>query len=182
MDQMMTVQELADYLQVTVKTIYRLLERGVIPANRVGHLWRFDRNAIDAWLRQSTKPATVRILVIDDDEIIGTLFEAALEDTGHLVKAVQNPDEGLELFKSGDYDMVFLDLIMPGMDGAAVFKQIRAINPDMPVTIVTGFPDSDLMMSALDSGPFSVMKKPFTSSEIKTAINNYLRFGTTLRY
>jgi DNA-binding NtrC family response regulator len=65
------------------------------------------------------------------------------------------------------------------VDGAAIFKQIRSVKPELPVTIITGYPDSELMMSAMATGPFSVMKKPFTGSDIMIAINNYLRFVLT---
>jgi len=181
LDQLMTVQDLADYLKVTVKTIYRLLERGSIPATRVGHLWRFDKADIDNWLRQNTRKITAGILVIDDDVNIGVLFQEALRDTGHTFDAVQDPSKGLDLIKNGSYDMVFLDLFIPGTDGATVFRRIRLVKPDLPVTIITGYPDSDLMMSAMSNGPFSIMKKPFTVSDILAMVNNYLRFGMTIK-
>jgi excisionase family DNA binding protein len=177
----MTVQDLADYLKVTVKTIYRLLERGGIPATRVGHLWRFERDAIDTWLRQSTRKATAHILVIDDDATVGSLFQEALLGAGHMVDTVQDSSTGLEFIKKGSYDLIFLDLMLPGTDGAAVFKQIRLAKPELPVTIITGYPDGDLMMSAMNNGPFSIMKKPFTVSDINAMVNNYLRFGMTVK-
>jgi excisionase family DNA binding protein len=175
----MTVQDLADYLKVTVKTIYRLLERGSIPATRVGHLWRFERDAIDTWLHQSTRKATAHILVIDDDVTVGSLFQEALLGTGHVIEAVHDSIKGLEIIKQSNFDIVFLDLVMPGIDGAAMFKQIKLAKPELPVTIITGYPDSEFMMSAMASGPFGIMKKPFTGSDILAAVNNYLRFGMT---
>lgn len=179
MDQLMTVQDLADYLQVTIKTIYRLLERGDVPATRVGHLWRFDKAAIDTWLRRNSKTTVARILVIDDDKTVGSLFQETLRETGHTIDDVQDSNGGLELIKGGNYDLVFLDLVMPGADGATLFRQIRSIKPELPVTIITGYPDSELMMNAMTHGPFSVMKKPFSSGDIMAAVNNYLRFGMT---
>jgi len=179
LDQLMTVQDLADYLKVTVKTIYRLLERGSIPATRVGHLWRFEKEAIDTWLHQSTRKTIAHILVIDDDVTVGSLFQEALMGTGHVIEAVHNSVKGLEIVKHSNVDIVFLDLIMPEMDGALVFKQIKLAKPELPVTIITGYPDSDLMMNAMASGPFGIMKKPFSVSDILVAVNNYLRFGMT---
>jgi excisionase family DNA binding protein len=179
MNQLMTVQDMADYLKVTIKTVYRLLEKGSIPSTRVGHLWRFDRAAIDLWLLQNSKPSGVRMLVIDDDAVVGSLFEESLRDTGYIVHSVQDSLIGLEMVKNGNYDLIFLDLMMPGIDGASVFKKIRAINPELPVTIITGYPDSELMNNAMANGPFGVMKKPFTASDILVVINNYLRFGIT---
>lgn len=180
-DQLMTVQDLAEYLQVSVKTIYRLMEHGNFPATKIGHQWRFDKTSIDAWIQQRSIPSTVaHVLVIDDDATVGSLFQEALRETGHTIDIVQGSSQGLTMVENGNYDLVFLDLVMPGTNGAAVFKQIRSVKPELPVTIITGYPDSELMMSAMASGPFSVMKKPFSSSDIIAAVNNNLRFGMTL--
>ena len=64
---------------------------------------------------------------------------------------------------------------MPGMDGAELIGQIRLTKPELPVTIITGYVNSDLMMRALAHGPLGVMSKPFRGSDILTAVNNYLR-------
>lgn len=177
MAQLMTLEEVADYLRVTKKTIYRLLEKRIIPARKVGRQWRFDKDSIDAWLSQSSPETAANILVIDDDETIGSLFRDTLEEAGHTVTTASESSKGLELVKEQDYDLVFLDLKMPEMDGAELFRQIRMTKPELPVTIITGYPDSDLMMKALAYGPFGVMKKPFSGSDILGAVNNYLRFG-----
>lgn len=179
MAELWTLEEVASYLRVTKKTIYRLLENGGIPATKVGRQWRFDKASIDVWLRQGSVGATVNILVIDDDESICSLFKDALEEAGHTVTTVSESFKGLELVKDRDFDLVFLDLKMPGMDGAELFRQIRLVKPKLPVTVVTGYPDSDLMASALSHGPFGVMKKPFRGSDIMTSVENYLRFGMT---
>jgi excisionase family DNA binding protein len=173
----MTSEEVANYLRVTKKTIYRLLESRNIPATKVGHQWRFDKSSIDIWLSQNSAGATADVLVIDDDETLCTLFKDTLEALGHTVTTANESFQGLELVKSQDFDLVFLDLKMPGMDGAELFRQIRAVKPELLVIIITGYPDSDLMMSALAHGPLGAMKKPFKSSDIMDAVKNYLRFG-----
>ena len=173
----MTLEEVADYLRVTKRTIYRLVEKHIIPARKVGRQWRFDKASIDAWLSQSLPETAANILVIDDDETICSLFRDTLEVTGHTVVTASESSKGLELVKEHDYDLVLLDLMMPEMDGAELFRQIRMTKPELPVTIITGYPDSDLMMKALAYGPFSVMKKPFNSSDILSVVNNYLHFG-----
>ncbi len=179
--EIMTLEEVADFLRVTKQTIHRLLERRGIPAMRVGRQWRFDKASIDVWLRQSSAEIVANILVIDDDETLCTLFQDTLQGDGHRVTVVSESSKGLELVKDRDYDLVFLDLKMPVMDGAELFRQIRVAKPELPVTIITGYPDSDLMMSALAHGPLGVMKKPFRGSDILTALNNYLRFGAQIK-
>jgi len=178
---LMTLQEVADYLRVTTKTIYRLLEKGDIPARKVGRQWRFDKASIDVWLYQSSVKMAANILIIDDDEAICSLFKDTLEESGHIVTTVNESSKGLELVKNQDYDLVFLDLKMPIMDGAELFRQIRLAKPKLPVTIITGYPDSDLMMNALTHGPLGVMGKPFSGSDILAAVDNYLRFGMSTK-
>ena len=174
MARLMTLQEVADYLRVTKKTIYRLLRRGNIPATKVGQLWRFDSASIDNWLKQNSAQAKASILVVDDEEIVRSLFKETLEELGHRVVTAEAAAEGLELVKEQDFDLVFLDLKMPGMDGAELFRQIKDIRPKLPVAIITGYPDSDMMARALAQGPFGVMNKPFGESDIIAAVNNFL--------
>ena len=175
MTELMTVQEVADYLQVTKKTIYRLLRRGSIPAVKVGSSWRFEKASIDKWLHRSSVGAKARILVIDDEEMIRALFKETLEELGHKVITAETASEGLELVKQRDFDLIFLDLKLPGMDGAELFHRIKTIKPTLPVAIITGYPESDLMARALAHGPFAVMSKPFSESDIITAVNDFLQ-------
>jgi len=63
---------------------------------------------------------------------------------------------------------------MPGMVGDELFGRIKAIKPRLPVTIITGYPDSGMMRRALAQGPFGVMNKPFGESDIITAVANFL--------
>ena len=115
------------------------------------------------------------ILVVDDEEVIRSLFKEVLEELGYTVIAAETGSEGLELVKQQDFDLVFLDLKMPGMDGAELFRQIRTIKPQLPVIIITGYPDSELMARALAQGPLGIMKKPFSDSDVITAVNTFLR-------
>jgi len=174
MAELMTVEEVAQYLRVTKKTIYRLLKQGKIPATKVNQQWRFNSTLIDEWLGRNSVGAKVTILVIDDEELIRMLFEDVLEESGHRVITAETADEGLALVKQRDFDLVFLDLRMPGMDGAEVFRQIKIIKPRLPVTIITGYPDSAMMARVLAEGPFGVMNKPFGEADIVQAVNAFL--------
>jgi excisionase family DNA binding protein len=178
MAKLMTVMEAAVYLRVGKKTIYRLLKQGKIPATRVGQQWRFNKASIDEWLHQKTAEIEANILVVDDEEIIRSLFKKTLEELGHKVVAAETGLEGLELLKQWDFAMVFLDLKMPGMDGAEFFRRIKTIKPRLPVIIITGYPDSDIMARALAQAPFGLMNKPFNESDIITAVNTFLPVST----
>ncbi len=175
MTQLMTLREVSAYLRITEKTIYRLLRRGNIPASKVGQQWRFNKASVDEWLSRSSVRAKASILVVDDENIIRALFRETLEELGHRVITAETGLKGLELVKKQDFDLVFLDLKMPGMDGAELFRLIKTIKPKLPVTIITGYPDSAMMARALAQGPFGVMKKPFDEQDIVAAVNSFLR-------
>ncbi len=174
MADMMTVGEAAIYLRVNKKTIYRLLESGKIPATKVGRQYRFSKRSIDEWLqKESVRKAS--ILVIDDEETIRALIKETLGELGHIVTAIGTGNEGLEVIRQQSFDLVFLDLKMPVMDGVEVFRQIKTIRPKLPVVIITGYTESELMSRAMAYGPFAVMAKPFDESNIVMAVDNFLR-------
>ena len=64
---------------------------------------------------------------------------------------------------------------MPEIDGVEIFRRVKKVKPKLPVIIITGYPDSDLMQQALTQGPFGVMSKPFGEGEILTAIETFLK-------
>ena len=100
--ELITLEEVANYLRVTKQTVHRLLERRGIPAMKVGHQWRFDKASIDVWLRNSSAEIVADILVIDDDETLCTLFQDTLQGEGHTITTVSESSKGLELVKDRD--------------------------------------------------------------------------------
>ena len=118
MANLMTLDEMANYLRVTEKTLYRLIKQGRIPATKVGRQWRFDKAAIDDWLIEGSVGAKAKILVIDDEEVIRLLFKEILEELGHQVITAEVAAEAIHLVEREDYDLIFVDLKMPGVDGA----------------------------------------------------------------
>ena len=173
----MTLGEGADYLRVNRKTIYRMIDKRAIPTVKVGRQWRFSKNSVDSWLSQNSLDEVASILVIDDDDNICSFVRDALEPEGLDITAVTNPFEGLDLVKQKNFDLVFVDLKMPEMNGAELTRNIKEVNPDLPVIVITGYPDSDLMDEALKYGPIAVIRKPLTSANLFTAVNSYLHIN-----
>jgi len=174
MPDIMTIEELAGYLRVHKQTIYRLVKQGSVPAIRIGHQWRFEKGPIDEWLRVRPVELSAEILVVDDDKSIRALFAEILGEAGYSVALARDAHEAIELFNKSDFALVFLDLLLPGMDGAELLKKLRAIKLGIPVILITGHPDSDIMSRALVEGPFGVMRKPFSKDDIVTALSNFL--------
>lgn len=174
MPELMTLPEIAEYLRFTRKTIYELLKQGKIPAIKIGRKWRFDKEVIDNWLYHNTEGAKARILVIDDEEVIRSLFKETLKEQGHVVITAANGAEGIQQVRQQEFDLVFLDLKLPDMEGPEVFREIKKIKPSLLVTIITGYPESEMMERAMKEGPMGVMSKPFGYSDIIGAVNSFL--------
>jgi len=97
----------------------------------------------------------------------------SLERNGCQVTAMSNSLEALEMVSRQHFDLIFLDLAMPELDGSELFRRIRKIDKQVPIAIITGYPDSELLKKAKEHGPFMIMIKPFTSDEILQAVNTF---------
>ena len=173
MAELMTVEEVSRYLKVTEKTIYRLLDHGALPAVKVGRQWRFEKSSIDRWLRSST---TLRssVLIVDDEGTVRDVLKEIVDEMGYSSVSVASSKDALEVLHRERFDLIFLDLRMPAMNGAELFREIRTISPDVDVVITTGYPDSDLMVKALTYGPFGVLNKPFNKLDVIKVVHGYL--------
>ncbi len=169
MENIMTLEEAAKYLKIAKPTLYRLLEDGKIPAFKVGNQWRFTRDLINQWLWNQI-PKEKRALVVDDEELICMDLNNIIFSEGHRVISVNTGTEAITLIQENTFDLVFLDLSLDDVSGVDVLKKIRETQPDLLVVIITGYPDSDLMNEALELGPISVIKKPFTKKQIRSLL------------
>jgi excisionase family DNA binding protein len=172
--ELLTTREIARYLKLRPETVLRKVKEGGIPGIKMGGRFRFDKNQIDEWLSRSST-SKKRALVIDDDELIRRLFKETLARSNYHVMTAEDGGKALKLVKSWNFDSIFLDLKMPGMDGVETFRQIRLINDSVPVVIITGYPTSELMEKALKQAPFGVMKKPFDARDIRRSADSFLR-------
>jgi excisionase family DNA binding protein len=173
MEELLTPQELARYLKLNHTTVIRKANKGEIPAIKIGKQLRFDKDQIDKWLFQQTVGRPVHILVIDDEVVIGQLFMDSLEKNGYQVTTMSSSLEALELVNRQHFDLIFLDLAMPELDGSELFRRIRKIDKQVPIAIITGYPDSELLKKAKEHGPFMIMIKPFNADEILQAVHTF---------
>jgi CheY-like chemotaxis protein len=123
-----------------------------------------------------------RILVIDDDEAVRKLFLLSLEETGYSVYTVSSGMEGIKARKEGQYDLIFLDLKMPGMNGVETLQELRKIDRDVPVYIITAFHDEFIaqLKKAEEEGlDFDVLRKPFDRRQLITAAKGILEGPTS---
>jgi len=106
------------------------------------------------------------ILVIDDEESICMLLQDVLTRFGHSVQTRQDGAVGLELAREQSFDLVFLDIRMPGMGGLEVLKQLRQTHPNATFVMITGFAKDDIIDEALQSGASACLCKPFSLSQV----------------
>jgi excisionase family DNA binding protein len=169
--EILTIRDVAAYLKLPVSTVYRLAERRELPGHKVGRQWRFHKSILDEWFRQHAATVRVNILVVDDEEVTRQFITSALHAGQRHILTAASGEEALEIAKQTDLDLVLLDLIMPGISGVETFRQLHALRPELPVVIVTGYPDSDLMSKALEIGPFTMMNKPIDFSQLQKVVD-----------
>ena len=116
----------------------------------------------------------MQVLVVDDEPLVGEFFKDSLKGPSYRITTTLSSREALELAGNKHFDVVFLDLLMPEIDGAEVFRQMRQMGVSASVVIITSYPDGDLMDRATQHGPLMVMRKPFTSGVILEAIRSVL--------
>jgi excisionase family DNA binding protein len=184
----LTTEEVLEYLQVNLRTIYRLIKAGKIPAVRVGRQWRFRKRDIDAWLesqrsRGAGRPSTggpvgavarhdhPRVLVVDDEASIRELLSKTLALAEYDVETAPDGPTALDRLRvSGEeYDLLIADLKMPGMDGLTLIREVRRIHAELPIIIITGFSTESSAIEAVNLGVAGYLTKPFRVPQVLAA-------------
>ncbi|MBE7558992.1 response regulator [bacterium] len=168
---MMDAHEAAEYLKVNVQTLRRLARDNEIPSFKVGGAWRFKRSTLDAWVsRRQDRGSSPTILLVDDDELVRGVLERILRDCGFEVAVCESGQEALLYLERHAPQLLIIDLMMPGMDGVETLRAVRARFDFLPVILVTGYPDSDLLAQALQYSPFALLPKPLRTSQLLEAV------------
>ena len=109
-----------------------------------------------------------QVLVIDDDAVVGRSFERVLTEKGYEVDMALSGEEGLKDMDTTDYDVVFTDIKMPGMDGIEVAERIKAKCPWTPVVVITGYGTEENEARASVLGVNGFVRKPLTPEMIES--------------
>src|SRR5688572_1301079 len=187
----LTTEEVLEYLQVNLRTVYRLIKAGKIPAVRVGRQWRFRKRDIDAWLDSqrprgagratpvsstpseppSPRPASERprILVVDDESSIRDLLSKTLALAEYDVDTASDGRSALERLRLYPYDLLIADLRMPGIDGLSVIREAKRLKSDLPVIIITGYSTETAAIEAVNLGVSGYLTKPFRVPQVLAA-------------
>jgi two-component system, OmpR family, KDP operon response regulator KdpE len=114
------------------------------------------------------------VLVVDDNLSIQKLVSVNLQARGYAVDVVGTGEEALRRFKDSTYDLVILDLILPGMSGIDVLSLIRQLS-DVPIVVLSAREDEDLKVRALDAGADDYVTKPFSHNELLARVRAVMR-------
>jgi len=116
-----------------------------------------------------------KVLVVDDDPVIGRSFDRVLSESGYEVSTASDGAEALARVGGEDYDVVFTDIKMPGMDGIEVAERIRKSRPWVPVVIITGYDTADNVARANAAGVAGFLNKPLSPDTIERSTRAALR-------
>jgi DNA-binding NtrC family response regulator len=115
-----------------------------------------------------------RILIVDDDDVSCQLFIEVLEGEGYEVRKAHSGEEALERLRSEAYDLLLVDVRMPGITGLDVTRIMRQEQPDLPVIVMTAFGSIETAVEAIHEGAFDYVSKPMNLDELKKIVSKAL--------
>lgn len=125
----------------------------------------------------STKEKMMRILIVEDEQKTGDYLKQGLSETGFLVDLVRDGIDGMHLALTADYDLVVLDVMLPGLNGWQVLQRIRQGGKHMPVLFLTARDQIEDRVKGLELGADDYLVKPFAFSELLARVRTLLRRG-----
>ena len=110
------------------------------------------------------------IHVIDDEPIIHEVLGELLTSEGYAVEFSSNGEAALKKQPDFEFDLILLDLLMPGMDGITVLKKLKAVDPSAVIIIITAYASVESAIEAMKTGAFDYIQKPFKHDELLLTI------------
>src|ERR1041385_4309882 len=115
------------------------------------------------------------VLIIDDEEEIRESIELLLNSEGLATDTAENGEQGLKKIEDNLYDAVLLDLMLPGKSGMDVQKDIRRIDPTLPVVIITAIAALETAITAIKEGSFDYVTKPWNNEKLVVIVRNAIK-------
>lgn len=172
MHNLMTVKETAEYLRIPLPTVYYLVQRGQLPAIQIGGRWLVKKDALDRDVLRNEEQGQPTVLVVDDDDALQSMFKLFLKKAGFSRLVVGTGKDALAALNKQRFDLCFLDLQLPDTTGDEIYSTAKEKYPDLPIVIVTGYPDSELMNNILKHGPVTVLKKPLKVEDLEETLRH----------
>lgn len=167
-----SIEEVSANLRVPLSKLHQLMESGQLTAVESEGRFYLERKVLSSTaILNSGTNRSLRVMIIDDDLAIHSLFERFLNSINCHCLGFRSVPDAIATAQSEKIDLVFLDLYLPGISGDQAFVQLKASNPNLPIAIVTGFPDSELLSRILSLGPVMVIKKPLELAQLRLAVD-----------
>ena len=128
-----------------------------------------------------TATRTPHILVVDDEQFIRDLLGDFFSKSDYSVVSAADGESGITQCRSGRFDVALIDLKMPDRAGTDVLAEVRAIDPTLPVIIMTGFPTVDASIEAMRRGAHDFVVKPFRLQDLKERVDRAVRARSIAR-
>ena len=170
MPDLLTVTETAKYLRIPLPTVYYLVQRGQLPGIQIGGRWRIKKSSLDKDILKEERSGQPTVLVVDYDESLQNLFKLFLRKIGFSRVVVGTVKDAIAALEKQKFDLIFLDLKLPDGPADDVYDMAKAEQPDCPIIIITGYPDSDMLDRILGKGPITVLKKPLKLEQLKATV------------
>ncbi|MGB6853684.1 MAG: response regulator, partial [Thermoanaerobaculia bacterium] len=165
-------------LTLAIFLVVDLVLRLALEKRQTANLLREREEALDIGLkldfaeeapslkRVDVENPKARILAVDDEPVVLDSFRKILVLEGYSIDTVETAQEGLGLVRKRDYDFVFTDLKMPGMDGLDLTKAVKHLRPDIDVVMITGYATIESAVETMKHGAMDYVEKPFTADEL----------------
>jgi excisionase family DNA binding protein len=174
---LLTVKETAEYLRIPIPTAYYLVQRGTIPAIKIGGRWRIKKSYLDRDVLHQDRQGQPTVLVVDDNPRLQDLFRTFLKKIGFSRVVVGTAKEAIKRLGKQKFDLMFLDFELPDAPGDQVLKTAKHIDADLNVIVVTGYPDSEILDRILQVSPVTVLKKPLKVEQLNQAVKMVVHNG-----
>jgi len=119
----------------------------------------------------------MRILIIEDDRKVASFLQRGLREEGYAADAVHDGSEGLTTAHVHDYDLLIVDIMLPGRNGYDIVRELRAAGKSVPILMLTARDSADDLVMGLDAGADDYVTKPFSLSELHARVRALLRRG-----
>lgn len=169
--------EVARLLHVTPVGVLLWIRAGKLKAYRVpSGRYRIPRAEFRKFLADNQIPLRLeappprRVLVVDDEPTVREAFAAALRAKGYDVFLAKDGREALRILKQEFFDLIFLDILLPKVGGASVLKAIKRRDPEAVVVVITGYPQHEETLAALECGPAMLLPKPIKIADLDAVL------------
>jgi DNA-binding NtrC family response regulator len=115
------------------------------------------------------------ILIVDDDISLCKIVSLILEHNGYAVTTAMDGPEAIEKVRENPFDMIFMDVKMPGMNGTETFREVNKIRPETLVMMMTAYAVEDLVQEALDEGAYGILYKPLDMEQVLKLLDEVLK-------